>query len=640
MVVKFFGNKKGGSSKAIDYLLNEREAQGTAKVLQGDPTITREIINSIQFKQKVTVGCLSFEEKNIDQEQKYKLMKEFEETLLPGMQDRYNILWVEHTDKDRLELNFVIPKIDLQTQKSLNPYYHKADLPRVEKWQDLQNLEYGYSSPKDPSKKRTLETHSIKHINNDYEQLDKLLHNLVAEGTIKNREHLIELLKENGYQVTRTGKDYISIKTPESKRAKKFKGSIYNERFTSLEELRTISEERSQTIREYSQRDTQRELTRLKSQLREYTQDKYEKLQQIYNRTPQRELTRDREVQQERQKTNNISNSDIKPNHRDNRNDLHKTLSNTERERSINGDKSGRIQSTSKSLQQLEEQSREPRERNRTATSNENSKQAINPRTERVASTTDNAERVRGREVYIHQGQQEENNQERSLGIRGRRERTISKNKELNNDSTRTTTNARTGTRETIEFRTYRKTRKARVELYKTIAEQSKQLRESTISNSRELPNNYSEYADRTRRTVARAREQQQENISKSERNKRQIRDIEPTIGRYARLKERASGYIKVAREYVKEKYNSYVNKYQELKYKLSSSQEFFTSTYKQVKEQGKELSFNDVKRASNAFEKSKTHNNLQILQEVKEREIMEKLERQNTRSRGFSMHR
>lgn len=623
MVVKFFGNKKGGSSKAIDYLLNEREAQGTAKVLQGDPTITREIINSIQYKQKVTVGVLSFEEKNIDQEQKYKLMKEFEETLLPGMQDRYNILWVEHTDKDRLELNFVIPKIDLQTQKSLNPYYHKADLPRVEKWQDIQNLEYGYSSPKDPSKKRTLETHSIKHINNDYEQLDKLLHNLVAEGTIKNREHLIELLKENGYQVTRTGKDYISIKTPESKRAKKFKGSIYNERFTSLEELRTISEERSQTIREYSQRDTQRELTRLKSQLREYTQDKYEKLQQIYNRTPQRELTRDRTVQQERQKTNNISNSDIKHSDRGNRNDLHKTLSNTEREpsgnsRSIDGDKSGRIQSASKSLQQLEEQSREPRERNRTATSNENSKQAINTKTERVASTTDNAERVRGREVYIHQGQQEENNQERSLGIRGRRERTISKNKGLNNDSTRNTTNGRTGTRETIEFRTYRKTRKARVELYKSFGEDYTRLRE----RAKQLCN------------------EQQYNISQSERNKRQIREIEPTINRYARFKERVTSYISTAREYVREKYNSYVNKYQELKHKLNSSQEFFTSTYKQVKEQGKELSFNDVKRASNAFEKSKTHNNLQILQEVKEREIMEKLERENTRSRGFEMHR
>mgnify|MGYP001770926462 CR=1 FL=1 len=617
MVVKFFGNKKGGSSKAIDYLLNEREAQGTAKVLQGDPTITREIINSIQYKQKVTVGVLSFEEKNIDQEQKYKLMKEFEETLLPGMQDRYNILWVEHTDKDRLELNFVIPKIDLQTQKSLNPYYHKADLPRVEKWQDIQNLEYGYSSPKDPSKKRTLETHSIKHINNDYEQLDKLLHNLVAEGTIKNREHLTELLKENGYQVTRTGKDYISIKTPESKRAKKFKGSIYNERFTSLEELRTISEERSQTIREYSQRDTQRELTRLKSQLREYTQDKYEKLQQIYNRTPQRELTRDRAVQQERQKTNNISNSNIKSNDRDIRNDLHQTLSNTEREprstdsRSINGDKSGRIQSTSKSLQQLEEQSREPRERNRTATSNENSKQAINPRTERVASTTEPTERGQVREIY--QSRAKEDIQRRGNTVQVGNDKGVQVN-----DSTRNTINGRTGTRETIEFRTYRKTRKARVELYKSFGEDYTRLRE----RAKQLCN------------------EQQYNISQSERNKRQIREIEPTINRYARLKERASSYIKVAREYVKEKYNSYVNKYQELKHKLSSSQEFFTSTYKQVKEQGKELSFNDVKRASNAFEKSKTHNNLQILQEVKEREIMEKLERQNTRSRGFEMHR
>ena len=49
MVVKFFANKKGGSSKAIDYLLNHREQQGTAKVLQGDPNLTREIINNIKF---------------------------------------------------------------------------------------------------------------------------------------------------------------------------------------------------------------------------------------------------------------------------------------------------------------------------------------------------------------------------------------------------------------------------------------------------------------------------------------------------------------------------------------------------------------------------------------------------------------
>ena len=47
MVVKFFSNKKGGSVKALDYLLNEREKDGTARVLSGDEQLTRNIINSI-----------------------------------------------------------------------------------------------------------------------------------------------------------------------------------------------------------------------------------------------------------------------------------------------------------------------------------------------------------------------------------------------------------------------------------------------------------------------------------------------------------------------------------------------------------------------------------------------------------------
>ena len=49
MVVKFFSNKKGGSVKALDYLLNYREKDGTARVLSGDEQLTRNIINSISF---------------------------------------------------------------------------------------------------------------------------------------------------------------------------------------------------------------------------------------------------------------------------------------------------------------------------------------------------------------------------------------------------------------------------------------------------------------------------------------------------------------------------------------------------------------------------------------------------------------
>ena len=275
MVVKFFGNKKGGSTASIDYLLNERKSKGTARLLQGDEQLTRDIINSLNFKQKTTVGCLSFEEKNISQDLKYKLMADFENMLLPNMQDRYNILWVEHTDKGRLELNFVIPKIDLESQKSLNPYYHKADLKRVELWQDLTNLENSFTNPKDPSKARTLETNNKEiHLSKDYETLDKTLHELVNAGALESRADIIELLQKNQIEVTRTGADYLAIKLPESKKAKRFKGEIYNEQFTSTGELDKVSERKKREVEQFNNRDIKQEVKQLRAELNEHTQAK------------------------------------------------------------------------------------------------------------------------------------------------------------------------------------------------------------------------------------------------------------------------------------------------------------------------------------------------------------------------------
>ena len=277
MVVKFFGNKKGGSTASIDYLLNERKSKGTARLLQGDEQLTRDIINSLNFKQKTTVGCLSFEEKNISEDLKYKLMADFENMLLPNMQDRYNILWVEHIDKGRLELNFVIPKIDLESQKSLNPYYHKADLKRVELWQDLTNLENSFTNPKDPSKARTLETNSKElHLSKDYETLDKTLHELVNAGALESRADIIELLQKNNIEVTRTGADYLAIKLPESKKAKRFKGEIYNEQFTSTGELDKVSERKKREVEQFNNRDIKQEIRELRAELNQHTQAKVE----------------------------------------------------------------------------------------------------------------------------------------------------------------------------------------------------------------------------------------------------------------------------------------------------------------------------------------------------------------------------
>ena len=286
MVIKFFSNKKGGSVKTLDYLLNEREKDGTARVLIGDEQLTRNIINSISFKHKVCVGCLSFEEQNIDEDLKYKIMSDFEKHLLPSLDtDQYNILWVEHTDKNRLELNFVIPKIELTRKIALNPFYHKQDLSRVDVWQNLTNITYGFTDPKDPAKERTLQGASKKiSLQKDYEELDVTLHELVKSGQIQNRYQMIELLNQNEIFVNRVGSDYISIKLPDSKKARRYKGGIYCEEFRSIGEFENISKRTEQRVNEYNRRDTQSEIRFYTNKLNEYTERKTEYIQSKYKR--------------------------------------------------------------------------------------------------------------------------------------------------------------------------------------------------------------------------------------------------------------------------------------------------------------------------------------------------------------------
>lgn len=261
MLVKFWGTNQGGGDGdgSVNYLLNERVKQGTAKVLKGDDNLTKSLLLSLTQKHKACVGCLSFEEPNIDESLKYELMESFENALLTQeMQGHYNILWVEHTDKGRLELNFVIPKIDLERQKAFNPYYHKVDLKRIDTWKDCINLKHNFTNPKDLEKQQISNYHNTKTpqgkaIFKNYKELDNYLYNAVTQGLLNSRAEIIELLQASNYEITRQGKDYISVKLPNQQKAKRLKGIIYDERFT---EQRLIKQE----LREYSQnKDTSRE---------------------------------------------------------------------------------------------------------------------------------------------------------------------------------------------------------------------------------------------------------------------------------------------------------------------------------------------------------------------------------------------
>ena len=72
MICKFFKTRKGGGVSSVDYMLNERVDQGTARILKGDEFLTRELIKTMTQKHKTCKGVLSFEEKNIDENAKKK----------------------------------------------------------------------------------------------------------------------------------------------------------------------------------------------------------------------------------------------------------------------------------------------------------------------------------------------------------------------------------------------------------------------------------------------------------------------------------------------------------------------------------------------------------------------------------------
>ncbi len=306
MLVKFWGINQGGGDGdgSVNYLLNERVKQGTAKVLKGDANLTKSLLLSLTQKHKACVGCLSFEESNIDESLKYELMESFENALLTeSMQNRYNILWVEHTDKGRLELNFVIPRIDLERQKAFNPYYHKVDLKRIDTWKDCINLKHNFTNPKDLEKQHNIQQHQTKNPKNKellatYEKLDKLIQDNLGK-LFNSRADIINFLKDNQCEVTRQGKDYISVRLPNEPKAKRLKGFYYHETF------RTIADIRDQ-LSEVRQRESQRERPNYQNNHAELLRELENKLhrhieykQRYYERLHQADLSNPRDLKEQ-----------------------------------------------------------------------------------------------------------------------------------------------------------------------------------------------------------------------------------------------------------------------------------------------------------------------------------------------------
>lgn len=269
MIVKFFKRGDDPNTRAGEcvenYLMDEkRVADGTAVVLRGDPKATTQVINSLPFASTYTSGVLSFDVTDCPTpEQQEQIMNDFEQALLPDFdKSRYQCYWVKHTDKGNVELNFVIAKVDLETGKYLNPYYHSADLERVDLFKQITNRQYGFKEPDDH--RRAIapvgENPHIKPSKNRQDwagELTNIVEQHIAGGYIQNRDDVVSVLNsisddDYSFEVTRQskpkksevhdkGKGYITVtitdKQTKQTNAVRLKGAYYEPRFTATQEV-------------------------------------------------------------------------------------------------------------------------------------------------------------------------------------------------------------------------------------------------------------------------------------------------------------------------------------------------------------------------------------------------------------------
>ncbi len=259
MLVKFFARGTGGGRGPVEYITRKDDPKTkklrspAPQILRGNPVITRRLIDELEFKHKYRSGVLSLAPSDAPTEKEIEaVIDSFEKYAFAGLdKDAYHVLWVKHTHtgNNRVELHFVTPRVELYTGKSLNiapPGWHGYFKP----WQSQWNIKQKWARPDDPERKRIYEPGWQASINADREAkglepirdtrklLTEYVMERVAAGLIANRDEIIDLFQEElGLEITRAGKDYITVLDPETSKRYRLKGKVYEREFRPQPEI-------------------------------------------------------------------------------------------------------------------------------------------------------------------------------------------------------------------------------------------------------------------------------------------------------------------------------------------------------------------------------------------------------------------
>ena len=269
-MIKFHGSGKSGRA-AADYLEAEKDhakrERANVEVLRGDPQLVAQVADSLDFKNRHTSGVIAWAlEDNPTPEDIDKTLDSFEAFAWSGLEsDRYAWSAVRHDEPDgKVHVHVFAARVDLETGKSLNiapPGWQKDFIT----WCNAVNTEHGWARPDDPERKKytQLPDHEEKinasrrkdglaDLDNPRVELTRLMELEIQDGKITDRADVITALQEYG-EITRTGKNYISIKLFGADKAIRLKGDIYDQQFNAESHQQTQGETPGQGERDGSE---------------------------------------------------------------------------------------------------------------------------------------------------------------------------------------------------------------------------------------------------------------------------------------------------------------------------------------------------------------------------------------------------
>lgn len=238
MIVDVFCTGISRAEPVRKYLTSAYDSNGIERAvtpveLRGNAWRMSRLIDECHRKWRYTSGVLSFANENHpDDIVQNQIMDEFEEFAFAGKDtSTWDIYWVRHEDKGRVELHFVIPRVDLETGQDLNAFQRGWD-SHWRPWQRDICYRFGLVDPHERRKvtaspKAKRETKTRQKLRTG---IYKTVENGFKSGAINSRDRLLAVLASAG-EVTRQSQRTISVRFPEEPRPIRLEGPIFEQRF-------------------------------------------------------------------------------------------------------------------------------------------------------------------------------------------------------------------------------------------------------------------------------------------------------------------------------------------------------------------------------------------------------------------------